>query len=146
MKSLGLINSYAGIILPGIAGVGMIFFFRQFLTTISNDYIEAARLDGASEIRIFWSVILPMMRPAFVAQGIFAFTASWNSFMWPLIIATDDRFYTLPLALTQLEGQHSSNYGVVMAGTILVIMPLIILFMFTQKYFLNSMNIGGVKE
>ncbi|HRG63095.1 MAG TPA: carbohydrate ABC transporter permease [Burkholderiales bacterium] len=146
MKALGLINSYTGIILPAIASVGMIFFFRQFLLTISNDYIEAARIDGAGEIRIFWSIILPMMRPALVAQGIFAFTASWNSFMWPLIIATDDRFYTLPLALTQLDGQHSSNYGLSMSGAIVVIIPLVILFMFTQKYFLNSMNIGGVKE
>jgi multiple sugar transport system permease protein len=87
-----------------------------------------------------------MMRPALVAQGIFAFTGSWNSFMWPLIIATNDKYYTLPLALTQLEGQNSSNYGLTMAGAILVILPLVVLFMFTQKYFINSMNIGGVKE
>lgn len=146
MKSMGLINSYTGIILPGIASVGMIFFFRQFLLTISNDYIEASRIDGASEIKIFWKIILPMMRPALVAQGIFAFTGSWNSFMWPLIIATNDKYYTLPLALTQLEGQNSSNYGLTMAGAILVILPLVVLFMFTQKYFINSMNIGGVKE
>ena len=146
MKELGLINTYTGIILPSIASVGMIFFFRQFLSSISNDYIEAGRIDGAGEVIIFWKIILPMMRPALVAQGIFAFTASWNSFMWPLIIATDDRFYTLPLALTQLDGQYLDNYGLSMAGAIIVILPLVILFMFSQKYFLNSMNVGGVKE
>jgi len=148
IRELGLMNSYTGLIVPGIAGVGMIFFFRQFLLGISNDYIHSARIDGAGEVMIFWKIVFPMMRPAVIAQGLFAFTGAWNSFLWPLIITTSDKFYTLPLALTTIQGHFAAapNYGVSMAGSIVVIIPLVILFIFTQKHFLNSMNIGGVKE
>jgi len=145
MKKIGLVNTYTGIIIPAIASVSTIFFLRQFLTTISNDYIEAAKIEGAGEWTIFSKLIFPMMKPALITMGIFTFTGAWNSFFWPLIIATDDRFYTLPLAMTILNGQHGGNIGLNMAGAIVVILPLIVLFMFTQKYIIQSMNVGGLK-
>lgn len=148
LKYMGLLDSYTGIIIPGIASVGMIFFFRQFLYGISDEYIQAGRVDGASEFYIFWKLILPMMRPALITQGFFTFLGGWNAFMWPLIITSNDKKYTLSLALNTLQNHFSftPNYGVEMAGTIVVMLPMIVALVVLQKYILGSLTIGGVKE
>lgn len=146
LKSMGLLDTYAGLIVIGLANVGTIFFLRQFLTTISDSYIEAAKIDGAGDFRIFFEIILPMMKPSLITMGIFIFTGAWNAFFWPLIIAADDRYCTLTLAMTILDGQHAGNIGLNMAGAIVIILPLLILFIFAQKYIMLSLNIGGVKE
>jgi len=148
LKYMGLLDTYTGIIIPGIASVGMIFFFRQFLYGISDEYIQAGRVDGASEFYIFWKLILPMMRPALITQGFFTFLGGWNAFMWPLIITSNDKKYTLSLALNTLQNHFSytPNYGIEMAGTIVVMLPMIIALIVLQKYILGSLTIGGVKE
>lgn len=133
LKYLGWINTYQGLIVPPLANAFAIFFMRQFLMKQPNELIEAARLDGLSDIRIFFSVILPMARPALFTLSILTFTGTWNAFLWPLIVATDEKLYTLSLAVSLLKGQYGDNFGLQMAGSSLVILPLILIFFFFRK-------------
>lgn len=145
LNALGLTNTMTGIVLPGLVGAFGIFLFRQFMSTISNDLIEAARLDGASEFYIFWRIILPISRPVLAVQGILTFIGAWNSFIWPLIIANDEKFYTLSVGLQLLKGQYGSNYALQMAGSTFMVIPIIIIFMIFQKYILKGFNVSGMK-
>ncbi|MEE9316266.1 MAG: carbohydrate ABC transporter permease, partial [bacterium] len=106
LKTVGLINSYWGLIIPAGASAFGIFLMRQFITTIPTDLIESARIDGCSEFRIYWTIILPLCKPVIAALGIFTFMGSWNAFLWPLIIMIKENMYTLPVALANLSGQH----------------------------------------
>lgn len=141
----GLTNTMAGIILPGLVGAFGIFLFRQFMSTISDEIIEAARLDGASEFYIFTRIILPISKPILAVQGILTFIGGWNSFMWPLIIANDEKFYTLSVGLSLLKGQHGNDYALQMAGSTFMVIPIIIIFMMFQKYILQGFNVSGLK-
>lgn len=145
LNAVGLTNTMTGIVLPGLVGAFGIFLFRQFMSTISNDLIEAARLDGASEFYIFWRIILPISRPVLAVQGILTFIGAWNSFIWPLIIANDEKFYTLSVGLQLLKGQYGSNYALQMAGSTFMVIPIIIIFMIFQKYILKGFNVSGMK-
>lgn len=145
MNSMRLTNSMAGIILPGLVGAYGIFLFRQFMSTISNELIEAARLDGASEWYIFSRIVLPISRPILAVQGITTFIGGWNSFLWPLIMANDEKFYTLSVGLQLLKGQYANNYALQMAGSSFMVLPIIIIFMFLQKYILEGYNVSGNK-
>lgn len=145
LNTVGLTNTYAGIILPGLAGAFGIFLFRQFMSTISDELLEAARLDGASEFYIFTRIILPLSRPILAVQGILVFIGGWNSFIWPLIIATDQRFYTLSVGLQLLQGQHGTDYALQMAGATFMVAPILIVFMIFQKYILSGFNVSGMK-
>ncbi|AZR73761.1 sugar ABC transporter permease [Anoxybacter fermentans] len=145
LKKLGLLNSYLGLILPGLASAFSIFFMRQFIRTIPDELLEAARIDGASELYIFFKIILPLCKPALATLGIFNFTGSWNSFLWPLIIATDEKMYTLPVAIANLGGQYQTEYGLQMAGAVIVVLPVIIVFLMAQKYFIRGITLSGLK-
>ncbi|WP_022795951.1 carbohydrate ABC transporter permease [Bavariicoccus seileri] len=145
LNAVNLTNTLAGIILPGLAGAFGIFLFRQFMSTISNEMIEAARLDGASEWYIFLRIILPVTRPILAVQGILTFIGGWNAFLWPLIIANDERFYTLSVGLQLLQGQHGSNYALQMAGATFMVVPILIVFLIFQKYILQGFNVSGMK-
>ncbi|WP_373470899.1 carbohydrate ABC transporter permease [Carnobacterium alterfunditum] len=145
LNKMGLTNTLAGIVLPGLVGAYGIFLFRQFMTTISDELLEAARLDGASELYIFTRIILPLSKPILAVQGILTFIAGWNSFMWPLIIANDEKYYTLSVGLNLLKGQYSNNFALQMAGSTFMVIPIIIIFLTFQKYILQGFNVSGLK-
>ncbi|EHZ8137298.1 carbohydrate ABC transporter permease [Listeria innocua] len=145
LNAAGLTNTMTGIVLPGLVGAFGIFLFRQFMSSISDDLLEAARLDGASEFYIFWRIVIPISRPVLAVQGILTFIAGWNSFLWPLIIANDEKFYTLSVGLQLLKGQYGSNYALQMAGATFMVIPIILIFMTFQKYILKGFNVSGMK-
>lgn len=146
LKQLGLLNSYWGLILPGSVGIFGIFLVRQFMMTIPDDLIEAARIDGCSEFRIYWNVILPLCKPVLATLGIFTFMGSWNDFLWPLIVMIGEERYTLPVALANLSGQFATKFGLLMAGAVVVVMPIILIFVFAQKYVIRGIATTGLKE
>lgn len=145
LSQLNLLNTYLGLILPAIANAFNIFFMRQYIMGIPDELIEAAKMDGAHEGWIFFRIILPLARPAMAAITIFTFTGAWNSFLWPLILATDESMYTLPVAVSVLGGQYTENIAMQMAGSVIVILPLIIVFLFTQRYFIKGITFTGMK-
>ncbi|MEC3884877.1 ABC transporter permease subunit [Halobacillus litoralis] len=145
LNAMGLTNTMTGIILPGLAVAFSIFLFRQFMTTIPDDLIEAARLDGAGEFYIFFRLVMPIAKPIFAVQGILTFIAGWNSFLWPLIIANDESLYTLSVGLSLLQGQYANNFALQMAGAAFMVVPIIIIFSFFQKYIVEGFTMSGIK-
>jgi multiple sugar transport system permease protein len=145
MKQLGLINSYAGVIIPGLASIFGIFLIRQYAQSIPDDMLDAARIDGASEMRIYWSVVLPGIVPILATLAIWTFLATWNDFMWPLIVLSDDARYTLPVALANLVGEHVQDTELMMASSVLTILPVLVVFLFLQRYYIQGVMAGSVK-
>jgi multiple sugar transport system permease protein len=145
MKAVGLVNTYWGVILPSAATVFGIFLVRQYMLSVPQELIEAARMDGASEFRIYWSVVLPLARPILVTLGIFTFMSMWNDFMWPLIILIDDSKYTLPVALANLLGEHAQDVELMMASSVLTVIPVLTLFLLLQRYYIAGLMVGSVK-
>ncbi|MCK4297580.1 MAG: carbohydrate ABC transporter permease [Candidatus Marinimicrobia bacterium] len=145
LNRMGLINTYWGIIIPGMASIFGIFLIRQYIFSIPDSLIEAARMDGASDFRIYWSVILPLCKPILVTLIIFSFMGSWNDFLWPLIVMTRDSMYTLPVALANLMGEHAQDIELMMAGSVLTILPVLVVFMALQKYYIKGIMMGSVK-
>ena len=145
LKEIGLVNTYGGVIVPGIAGIFGIFLIRQYALGIPDDLLEAARIDGASEFRIYWSLVLPLCAPILITLGIFTFLAVWNDFMWPLIVLTDDSMYTLPVALANLVGEHAQDTELMMAGSVLTVLPVLVLFLALQRYYIQGIMMGSVK-
>jgi multiple sugar transport system permease protein len=145
LNQMGLVNTYAGLIFPPIANAFNIFFMRQFIKSLPDELIDAAKMDGANEGFIFFKIILPLTKPALAAITIFTFTGSWNSFLWPLIIAQDESMYTLPVAVSVLGGQYTERIALQMAGACIVIAPLIIVFLAAQKYFIKGIALTGLK-
>jgi multiple sugar transport system permease protein len=145
LKKMGLLNTYSGLILPGIASAFGIFFMRQFMVTLPDELMEAARIDGAKEFFIFGRIVLPLCKPALATLGILNFTGSWNNFLWPLIISTDESMYTLPVAVANLAGQYATEYGLQMAGSVVVIVPIVLFFMFAQRWFMEGVALTGMK-
>jgi multiple sugar transport system permease protein len=146
VSNLGLANSYAGLVLPFLAGPFGVFLMRQFLLSIPDDLIEAARVDGAGEWRIFWRIVLPLCRPALATLGILTFLASWNNFLWPLVIATTEDKYTLPVALALYSvGQNRTDLGLLLAGAVVVVLPVLIVFLLLQRHFLRGIATTGLK-
>jgi multiple sugar transport system permease protein len=146
IRALGLVNSFGGILVAGIATVFGIFLVRQFAQGIPDELLDAARLDGASELRIYWSVVLPLLRPILVTLGVFTFLSSWNDFMWPLIVLTDESKYTLPVALANLSGEHVLDTELMMAGAVVTVLPGLLLFLALQRQYIEGITMGGVKE
>lgn len=145
MKQLGLVNSYWGVIIPGMAGVFGIFLVRQYARGIPDDLIEAARIDGAGELRVFWQVVLPMLKPVLATLAVFTFMAAWNDFMWPLIVLTDQERYTLPVALAALSREHIMDVELMMAGAVVTVLPVLGLFLLLQRYYIQGLLLGSVK-
>ncbi|MDR2904291.1 MAG: carbohydrate ABC transporter permease [Clostridiales bacterium] len=142
---LGLIDSIWGIILPFAAGALPIFFFRQYLSGIPKDFLDAARIDGCSEYGTFFRVIMPLMKPSFAAMGIFVGMNSWNNFLWPLIVLSSSEKQTLTIGLNTLITPYGNNYDVLIAGAVFSVVPIVILFIVFQKHFIAGMTAGGVK-
>jgi len=143
---MGFINSYWAIILPGAAGAFAVFFMRQFFNSLPDDLADAARIDGCSEFRIFWNIYLPLTKPALATLGVMTFQAGWNSFMWPLIVLNSDKMMTVQVGLASFTYSHNTNYGPLMAGTVIVTLPMLIIFMYAQKYFVQGIAFTGGKN
>jgi multiple sugar transport system permease protein len=146
LRSLGLVNSYAGVVLPAAATILGVFLIRQFARGIPDDFIAAARLEGAGELQIYWKIVLPVLSPVLTTLGIVTFLATWNDFIWPLIVLTDERRYTLPVALASLVGEHVQDTELMMAGSVLTVLPVLLLFLGLQKQYIEGITLGGVKE
>ena len=142
---LKLQNTYAGVILPMAVGAFGIFLMRQAFMGIPKDLEDAARIDGSSELGILFRVMLPLTKPTLATLTIFTFVASWSNFLWPLIILNDPEKYTLPVGISYLMGTFSANWHYLAAASILSILPIIIIFLFTQKYFIAGITAGAVK-
>jgi multiple sugar transport system permease protein len=145
IKSLGLVNNYGGVIIPGLSSIFGIFLVRQYALAIPDDLLDAARIDGASEFRVFRSIVLPTIRPVLATLALWTFLATWNDFMWPLIVLSDDRKYTLPVALAGLVGEHAQDVELMMAGAVITVLPVLILFLMLQRYFVEGVTEGSVK-
>lgn len=145
LKKLGMINSYLGLIVPATASVFAIFLIRQFIYSIPNSLIESARIDGCSEFGIYWRIILPLCKPVLATLAILTFMSSWNSFLWPLVIMIKESMYTLPVALANLNGQYTTDYGLLTAGAVIVVVPVICVFLVAQKYIIEGISTTGVK-
>lgn len=145
MKALGLVNTYAGAIVPAMAGVFGIFLVRQYALSIPDELIDAARIDGAGELRIFRSIIAPLLVPILVTLGIFTFLGTWNDFMWPLIVLSDRDLQTLPVALAGLSREHVQDSELMMAGSVVTVVPVLVLFLAFQRHYVQGILMGSVK-
>ena len=145
VKALGLVNNYGGVIIPGLSSIFGIFLVRQYALSIPDDLLDAARIDGAGEFRVFRSIVLPTIQPVLATLALWTFLATWNDFMWPLIILSDDRRYTLPVALAGLVGEHAQDVELMMAGAVITVLPVLILFLLLQRYFVEGVTEGSVK-
>jgi putative chitobiose transport system permease protein len=142
---LGLVNTYWGIIFPSLASAFGIFLLRQAFMGVPKEIEEAARMDGSSELGLWWYIMLPAIRPALVTLAIFVFIGSWSDFLWPLIVIQDENLYTLPLGVAKLAGTFSLDWRLVAAGSIISIAPVLLLFLFLQRYIVPTETGSGVK-
>lgn len=147
VRQLGWINTYQGLMVPGMISAYGIFLMRQFISTLPDELLDAARIDGASEPRIYFSLILPLITPALATLGTFTFIGSWNAFLWPLLIINDRNLQTLPLGLNALRtfASEARNLDLLMAGTTLSVLPSLFLFIFLQRYFTRGIALTGLK-
>ena len=146
VSRMGLVNTYAGLILPFLAGPFGVFLMRQFISALPDELIDAARVDGASELRIFARIILPLCRPALATLGILTFLASWNNFLWPLVVASSEDKYTLPVALALYSvGQNENQYGLMLAGAVVVVVPVLVVFLLLQRHIIQGIATTGIK-
>jgi multiple sugar transport system permease protein len=143
--NLGLLNTWAGVIIPALAGVFGVFFLRQFFESIPKELEEAAELDGANRFQIFYRVVLPLAKPALATLGILTFLGSWNDFLWPLLILRDPKLQTLPPGLRTLQGAYTSEYGVMLAGAVIVAVPVLIIYIVLQRFIVQSVASTGLK-
>jgi multiple sugar transport system permease protein len=142
VRSLGLFNTYGALILPALATPFGIFMMRQFISSLPSDLIEVAKIDGAGELRIFWSIIVPLSTPGMAALGIFTVMNAWNSFLWPLVVLRSNQMRTLVVGLAGVQSEFSVNYGMVMAGSVLTVLPLLVLYLIFQPYFVEGLRLG----
>lgn len=146
VSNMGLVNTYPALILPFLAGPLGVFLMRQFMLGIPDALIEAARIDGAGEFRVFFRIVLPQCGPPLATLSILTFLGSWNNFLWPLVVAQTENMYTLPVALSLYSvGSNGTYYGLLMAGSVLVVTPILILFLFLQRYFVQGIAMTGIK-
>ncbi|MCK9366421.1 MAG: carbohydrate ABC transporter permease [Metallibacterium scheffleri] len=144
-RELHIVNSYAGVILPSLASIFGIYLVRQYARAIPTEMLEAARIDGASEFRIFARVVLPLLKPIILTLTILTFLTAWNDFMWPLIVLTGSSHYTLPIALASLARQHNQDVEMLMAGSMVTVVPVLVLFLLLQRYYIQGLLLGSVK-
>ncbi len=142
---MGIMDSMWGIVLPYLVIPMLIFFFRQYLSGIPKDFLDAARVDGCTEYGIFGRIMVPLMKPSFAAMGIYEGMSSWNNFLWPMIVVRSQTKITLPVGLQSLMSPYGNNYDILIAGSCFAIVPILILFVCFQSYFIEGMTAGGVK-
>ena len=140
------VNTFPGMILPMVCSPLGVFMMRQFISTLPEALVEAARLDGASEWQIFRKVVLPLMKPAIVVLGIFTFMFQWVNFLWPLVITTTNDMKTLTVGVASLQGQFVTNWGVISAAAVMTMVPVIIIFLLFQRWFVQASMAGALKQ
>ena len=145
LNGIQLTNTLVGIALPTLVSAFNIFLFRQFMSTIPDELLEAARLDGAGELRVLWSIVLPMSKPILAVGSVLTFIAGWNSFIWPLIIANDQQNYTLSVGISLLNKQLAINPPLQMAGASLMVVPIVIVFVLFQRYIVQGFTMSGIR-
>jgi len=145
LREMRLINTLFGAMIPVLAPIYGIFLVRQFAQSIPDALLDAARLDGASELRIFRSIVLPTLAPVLATVGVFSFLSAWNDFMWPLIVLSDDAHYTLPVALANLAGEHVQDVELMMGGAAVTVLPVFLALLFLQRYYIQGIMAGSVK-
>ena len=145
IKKFGWLNSYNALIVPKLAGAFGIFLCRQFIVSVPSDLIDAAKIDGCGEFRIYRLIILPLIKPVLATLAIFTFMQQWCDFIWPLIVIHSSDMRTAPLALSVLSGQFSTNFGMVMAGAVVTTLPILAVFIAFQKYFIKGIALTGLK-
>jgi multiple sugar transport system permease protein len=145
LREMGLINTLFGAMVPVLAPIYGIFLVRQYALSIPDDLLDAARLDGAGEFRIFRSIVFPALGPVIATLGAFTFLSAWNDFMWPLIVLSDDAHYTLPVALANLAGEHVLDVELMMGGAVVTVLPVFLAFLFLQRYYIQGIMAGSVK-
>lgn len=146
VANMGMVNTYFGLILPFLAAPFGVFLMRQFFLGIPDELIDAARVDGAGEGRIFVQIVVPLAKPALATLAILTFLGSWNNFLWPLVVATTEDKYTLPVALALYStGQNQTDYGLLLAGAVVVLVPILVLFLLLQRYFVQGVAMTGIK-
>ncbi|HUL67896.1 MAG TPA: carbohydrate ABC transporter permease [Burkholderiaceae bacterium] len=145
LKQMGLVNTYAGALVPWLASVFGIFLVRQYALSIPEELLEAARIDGAGELRIFTTIVLPLLKPIVVTLAVLTFLGAWNDFMWPLIVLTDRELQTLPVALAGLSREHVQDTELMMAGSVVTVLPVLVLFLVLQRHYMQGLLMGSVK-
>jgi multiple sugar transport system permease protein len=145
LKKMGLVNTYAGVLVPWLASVFGIFLVRQYAQAIPEDLLNSARLDGAGEGRIYRSIVLPNLAPVMATLAVFVFMSSWNDFLWPLVVLSDERHYTLPVALASLVGEHVQDTELMMAGAVVTVLPVLLVFVVLQRWYIRGVMAGSVK-
>ncbi|GAB6086560.1 carbohydrate ABC transporter permease [Alkaliphilus crotonatoxidans] len=146
MKHLNWLDTYRGLILPGVFSAFGTFLLRQFFLSIPRSLEEAAFIDGAGHFRVYWQLILPLSKPALATLGVFSFMQSWNNFLWPLIIVSQREYMTLPLGLSMLQGRWETDWNLMMAGVVISVIPIISVYLFAQRYFIEGITLSGLKE
>ncbi len=142
IRTFKLFNTYWALIIPALATPFGIFMMRQFISSLPTELIEVAKIDGGSELRIFWSIIIPLSTPGMAALGIFTVMNAWNAFLWPLIVLRANEMRTLVVGLATVQSEFNINYGLVMAGSVLTILPLLIIYLIFQPYFVEGLRMG----
>ena len=145
LKQMGLVNTYGGVIVPAMASIFGIFLVRQYALSIPDDLLDAARIDGASELHIFRAIVVPVLKPIIVTLAVFTLLGTWNDFMWPLIVLSDQDLYTLPVALASLSREHVADNELMMAGAVVTTLPVLAVFLLLQRYYVQGLMAGSVK-
>ena len=145
MMSLGLMNTAAGVILPGLCGASTIFFFRQYMIGLPKELLDAARIDGATEYGICIKIMLPITKPAFASMAILSTMGAWNNMLWPMMVFRDADKFTLPIGLNTLLTPYGNDYDLLIAGSMFGIVPIFVVFLCFQRYFIEGMTVGAVK-
>ena len=145
INAMGLRNSYAGVILPFLTNMSAIFFFRQFLEGIPSDLLDAGRVDGCTEYGIFFKIIVPIMKPAYASMAVLVGMGAWNGLLWPMLVISDMKKYTVPIGLNTLWSPYGNNYDLMITGSCFAIIPLLLLYLFAQKFIIEGMTAGSVK-
>ncbi|MBQ3269460.1 MAG: carbohydrate ABC transporter permease [Clostridia bacterium] len=145
VNAMGLRNSYAGVMLPFLVSMSAVFFFRQFLTNIPYEMIEAGRIDGCTEYGIFFRIIVPVMKPAYASMAVLTGMGAWNALLWPMLVLSDMKKYTIPIGLNTLWSPYGNNYDLMITGSCFAILPLLLIYLFAQKFIVEGMTAGAVK-
>ena len=145
LREMGLVNTYVGVMVPYLSTVFGIFLVRQYTLGLPDDLLDSARVDGAGEWRIYWTIVVPVIKPILVTLATFSFLSAWNDFMWPLVILTDGAKYTLPVALANLVGEHVQDTELMMAGSVITILPALIVFLIFQRSYVRGILAGSLK-
>ena len=145
VNAMGLRNSYAGVMIPFLVSMSAVFFFRQFLTNVPYEMLDAARVDGCTEYGIFFRIIMPVMKPAYASMAVLTGMGAWNALLWPMLVISDMKKYTIPIGLNTLWSPYGNNYDLMITGSCFAIIPLLLIYLFAQKFIVEGMTAGAVK-